>query len=179
MCAGGHAKVLFRPRNANGRPRCTFPQARVITRPNPAIDLGPIDLSSTFLIVDAKKVDQPIVHASRTIENLTGYSIKDFVGRNCRFLQSPDGHVQKGAERPHVDNSVVLKQKTCLQQGEECQFININYRKGGAPFVNLMTIIPLVDKHGVLEYFVGFLVDLTQQSGAILRRLEDNSYVID
>ncbi|RKO94489.1 hypothetical protein BDK51DRAFT_12097, partial [Blyttiomyces helicus] len=153
--------------------------ARVITRPRPAIDLGPIDFSSSFIVVDAKKFDMPIVYASNTFENLTGYSAREIIGKNCRFLQSPDGLVQKGAVRSHVDNNVVYQLKTCVDRREECQYININYRKGGAPFVNLITIIPLADENGSPEYFVGFQVDLMQQSGAILRRLEDNHYVID
>lgn len=36
---------------------------------------------------------------SQTFESLTGYSSDDIIGKNCRFLQSPDGIVERGAER--------------------------------------------------------------------------------
>ncbi|KAJ3033796.1 blue light receptor, partial [Rhizophlyctis rosea] len=152
----------------------------VATRPNPMIDLGPIDLSSSFIVVDARKHDLPIVYASGSFEDLTGYTGGEILGRNCRFLQSPDGMVERGSVRKHVDNHVVFQLKRSLDDHMECQYININYKKGGEPFVNLITIIPIAfDGNNRPTYFVGFQVDLMQQSKAILRRLEDNSYVID
>ncbi|KAJ3295136.1 blue light receptor [Borealophlyctis nickersoniae] len=154
--------------------------SRVATRPNPTIDLGPIDLSSSFIVVDAKQYDLPIVYASQTFETLTGYTSREIIGKNCRFLQSPDGKVEKGARRKHVDNGVVYQLKRSVDKLMECQYININYKKGGEPFVNLITIVPVsLDDSNTVSYLVGFQVDLMQQSRAILRRLADNSYVID
>jgi hypothetical protein len=36
---------------------------------------------------DVRKFDCPIVYASPTFSNLTGYEGKEIVGKNCRFLQ--------------------------------------------------------------------------------------------
>ena len=47
--------------------------ARVASRVNPQIQIGPVDLSCSFLVVDAKKFDMPIVYASETFSKLTGY----------------------------------------------------------------------------------------------------------
>ncbi|TPX38074.1 hypothetical protein SmJEL517_g00317 [Synchytrium microbalum] len=153
--------------------------SRVAHRPNPVIDLGPVDLSSSFLVVDAKKADMPIVYASESFERLTGYSGQEIMGKNCRFLQSPDGLVEKGSIRRFVDNSVVQQLKSSIENRQECQYININYKKSGEPFVNLITVVPIDLGSGETSYFVGFQVDMMQQSRAILRRLEDGSYVID
>ncbi|KAJ3092903.1 blue light receptor [Quaeritorhiza haematococci] len=154
--------------------------ARVACRPNPVIDLGPVDFSSSFIVVDARKFDFPIVYASETFERLTGYSACEIVGSNCRFLQSPDGRVERGQPRKYVDNQVVYQLKQSVDLRQECQYINVNYKKGGEPFVNLITIIPIMgDSPNEIAFFVGFQVDLMQQSRAILRRLEDGSYVID
>ncbi|KAJ3042009.1 blue light receptor [Rhizophlyctis rosea] len=152
----------------------------VASRPNPTVDLGPIDMSSSFIVVDAKSNDLPIVYASGSFEELTGYRSREILGRNCRFLQSPDGMVEKGSVRKHVDNNVVYQLKKSVDDHMECQYININYKKGGEAFVNLITIIPIfLDGDTRPTYFVGFQVDLMHQSKAILRRLHDNSYVID
>ncbi|TPX31383.1 hypothetical protein SeMB42_g07764, partial [Synchytrium endobioticum] len=154
--------------------------AKVVNRPTPIIHLGPVDLSSSFLVVDARKQDMPIVYASESFERLTGYSIQETMGKNCRFLQSPDGWVEKGSIRKFVDNSVVHQLKSSIENGQECQYININYKKSGEPFVNLITVVPIEwGRPGEIGYFIGFQVDLMQQSRAILRKLEDGSYVID
>ncbi|RKO95486.1 hypothetical protein CAUPRSCDRAFT_435, partial [Caulochytrium protostelioides] len=73
---------------------------RVVRRPNPVIDLAPVDFSSAFTVVeDDPARDFPIIYASETFERLTGYHNDDIVGRNCRFLQSPDGLVAAGSRR--------------------------------------------------------------------------------
>lgn len=47
--------------------------ARVVARPNPQINIGPVDTSCSFLVVDARRYDMPIVFASDTFSKLTGY----------------------------------------------------------------------------------------------------------
>lgn len=86
--------------------------AKIVHRKNPKVNLGPIDLSSSFVVASAKQFDYPIVYVSETFESLTGYSSDDIIGKNCRFLQSPDGIVERGAERVFSDNSVIYKLKT-------------------------------------------------------------------
>ncbi|MCO5601253.1 hypothetical protein L7F22_055372 [Adiantum nelumboides] len=115
---------------------------RVSTRPNPKITIGPVDLSCSFTVVDAKHPDQPIVHCSDTFCELTGYDRTEIIGRNCRFLQSPDGLVEAGSERMHTDNGAVAHIKKHCSRFQECQTSLINYRRDGSPFINLVTIIP-------------------------------------
>jgi PAS domain-containing protein len=43
-----------------------------------------------FVITDPSLPDNPIVYASQGFLNLTGYSMDQILGRNCRFLQGPD-----------------------------------------------------------------------------------------
>ena len=105
--------------------------AKVASRTNPKIILGPVDLSSSFVVVDAKQRDYPIIYASSNFETLTGYTSKEILGLNCRFLQAPGGLVQKGQRRTHVDDSVIFQMKKSIESCEECQFLNINYKKSG------------------------------------------------
>ncbi|CAJ0767192.1 10143_t:CDS:2, partial [Entrophospora sp. SA101] len=132
--------------------------ARVVSRKDPRINIGPVDMSCSFLVVDARKFDFPIVYASFTFEKLTGYSNAEIVGRNCRFLQSPDGRVQLGSRRRYTDNSAVYHIKSHMVVGQECQASIINYRKGGQPFINLVTVIPIGWESDEIAYFVGFQV---------------------
>ena len=40
--------------------------AKVATRPNPRIMLGPVDMTCSFVVVDVRRLDSPIVYASPT-----------------------------------------------------------------------------------------------------------------
>ena len=160
--------------------------ARVATRPNPKISLGPVDMTCSFAVVDTRRYDHPIVYASPTFLKLTGYTEAEIVGRNCRFLQSPDGQLQKGEERQHTSPEAVAHMRKSLAADKECQISLINYRKNGTPFINLVTIIPIPGGvHNTPEeaddvvYHVGFQVDLTEQPNAILQKLRDGSYMVN
>ncbi|KAI9221167.1 PAS domain-containing protein [Blastocladiella britannica] len=153
--------------------------ARVATRSSPQVSLGPVDMSCSFVVSDARKPDMPILYVSETFERLTGYSAVDCVGRNCRFLQSPDGLVTEGSHRRYTDNTTVAQLKSALLDHRESQFTLINYRKGGEPFINLITIIPIAWDDGEVAYFVGFQVDLVEQPNAIMQRMRDGTYVVN
>ncbi|KAK4043148.1 hypothetical protein C8A01DRAFT_32790 [Parachaetomium inaequale] len=63
--------------------------ASIHTRPNPTVPLGAVDASCALLIADLAQPDQPIVYASDPFTALTGYTPREVLGRNCRFLQVP------------------------------------------------------------------------------------------
>ena len=51
--------------------------ARVAARPHQTIQIGPVDTSCAFLVVDARKWDMPIVFASETFTRMTGYTSQE------------------------------------------------------------------------------------------------------
>lgn len=153
--------------------------ARVVARPNPQINIGPVDTSCSFLVIDARRYDMPIVFASETFAKLTGYSNSEIIGRNCRFLQAPDGHVTAGSRRKYTDGNAVYHLKTHISSGKECQASIINYRKDGSPFINLVTVIPISWDTDEIAYFVGFQVDLVEQPNAILEKMRNGTYVVN
>nr|ACL81173.1 putative blue-light photoreceptor PCMADA3 [Pilobolus crystallinus] len=153
--------------------------SRLMNRPNPQIQLGPIDLSCAFVVSDAKQYDMPIIYCSPAFERLTGYTNKEIVGKNCRFLQSPDGKVTCGSRRQHTDNQAVYHIKGQINQGKEHQASIINYRKDGQPFVNLVTVIPLWDENNTIELFVGLQVDLVEQPNSIIEKMKDGTYIMN
>ncbi|KAK9466374.1 PAS domain-containing protein [Lipomyces arxii] len=150
--------------------------AKVINRPSPQINIGPVDLSCSFVVCDAQKVDMPIVYCSKNFENLTGYTQTEIVGRNCRFLQAPDGEVSQNEFRKFTDNNTVRKIKDAILRGQETQAPLLNYRKGGHPFVNMLTIVPVTWESSNIAYFIGFQIDLGEQPQAILNSSKLGSY---
>lgn len=66
-----------------------------------------------------------------------------------------------------------------LNAGKECQASLINYRRGGIPFINLVTVVPIPWEGTDIVYHVGFQVDLVEQPNAILRNMRDGSYQVN
>jgi hypothetical protein len=162
--------------------------ARIASRPAPKIQLGPVDMTCAFVVSDTRRYDSPIVYASPTFCALTGYTEHELLGRNCRFLQAPDGRVAKGEEQRYTAPDAVGLLRKCLSADKECQtsLAIVNYKKGGQAFIDLVTVILVPggpadapeDRERAI-YHVGFQVDLTQQPNAILQRLKDGSYIVN
>jgi PAS domain S-box-containing protein len=43
-----------------------------------------------IVITDHRQPDQPIIYCNKAFELLTGFSKKEIIGHNCRFLQAQD-----------------------------------------------------------------------------------------
>ncbi|KAH9904582.1 PAS domain-containing protein [Xylariomycetidae sp. FL2044] len=140
---------------------------QVATRKNPQVNLGAVDMSCAFVVCDVTMNDCPIIYVSENFQNLTGYSQHDTVGQNCRFLQAPDGKVESGSKREFVDNHAVYTLKKSVTEGQEVQQSLINYRKGGKPFLNLLTMIPIPWDTEEIRYIIGFQIDLVECPDAI------------
>lgn len=121
----------------------------------PAIDTEYVvqlqQASPHFVISDPTKYDNPIVFASEGFLALTGYSLKEVVGKNCRFLQGKDTN-------PHA----VLQLSKYLQREKEIRVVLLNYKKDGTPFWNLVHISP-IHHDGKVVSFVGTQLDVTQR----------------
>lgn len=140
----------------------------VATRKNPRVSLGAVDMSCAFVVCDVCLNDCPIIYVSDNFQNLTGYNRHEIVGQNCRFLQAPDGKVEAGTKREFVANEAVYNLKQKIAEGAEVQQSLINYRKGGKPFLNLLTMIPIPwDNPNEIRYIIGFQIDLVECPDAI------------
>ena len=143
---------------------------RVATRPNPQINIGAVDMSCAFVVCDVQQHDIPIVYCSDVFERLTAYTKHEILGRNCRFLQAPDGKIKSGVKRKYVDDQSVLRIKKMITARQETQISLINYRKGGQPFMNLLTMIPIKWDTSEVRYYVGFQVDLVEQPSSVTNK---------
>jgi len=139
----------------------------VATRKNQKLNIGAVDMSCAFVVCDVSINDCPIIYVSDNFQNLTGYNRHEIVGKNCRFLQAPDGMVEAGSKREFVENHAVFNLKESIARGEEIQQSLINYRKGGKPFLNLLTMIPIPWDTDEIRYFIGFQIDLVECPDAI------------
>ncbi|KAF6818553.1 vivid PAS protein WD [Colletotrichum plurivorum] len=131
---------------------------RVAGRPNPKVQLGAIDCSVALLLCDLEQPDTPIVYASEPFSLLTGYSNKEVMGKNCRFLQAPGGKVCRKSVRKHVDKTTVKTMRRAVEANDEVQLEVLNFRKDGTPFVNILTMIPVHWDSQHYRYSVGFQV---------------------
>jgi PAS domain-containing protein len=153
---------------------------KVATRKNPEIDIGKVDMSCAFVVCDVTMPDCPIVYVSDIFERLTGYNKFEVTGQNCRFLQSPEGKVQPGLRREFVDNDSVYYLKNRIADKREAQRSLINYRKGGQPFMNLLTMIPICGEDSdEIKYFVGFQVDLVEKPTSVEGKNASGTYTVD
>jgi pre-rRNA-processing protein SRD1 len=107
---------------------------------------------------------------SEAFERLTGYTKEEIVDRNCRFLQDPNGSLKAGMKRTFVDGQTVYRLRSTIDERSEIQASIINYRKGGQPFMNLITMIPIQWNSEEYRFYVGFQVDLVEKPDAITRR---------
>ncbi|KAE9614519.1 hypothetical protein Lal_00012211 [Lupinus albus] len=108
-------------------------------------------LQQTFVVSDATKPDCPIMYASTGFFSMTGYSSKEIIGRNCRFLQGPD-----------TDKNEVAKIRDATRNGKTYCGRLLNYKKNGTPFWNLLTITPIKDDHGNTIKFIGMQVEVSK-----------------
>lgn len=134
----------------------------VSSRKAPQINIGTIGMSCSFVVCDITLDDCPIVYVSDNFQKLTGYGWNEAIGRNCRFLQAPDGKVERGSPRRFVDDRTLHGLKNNIQERRESQMSLINYRKRGSPFLNLLSIIPIPWDTDEIRYYVGFQIDLVE-----------------
>ncbi|KAF9876209.1 vivid PAS protein VVD [Colletotrichum karsti] len=132
---------------------------RVAGRPNPKVSLGAIDCSVALILCDLEQPDTPIVYASEHFSILTGYSNKEIMGKNCRFLQAPGGKVRQKSARKNVDKDTIKQMKRAVETNDEFQTEVLNFKKDGTPFVNILTMIPVHWDSPGFRYSVGFQVE--------------------
>ena len=102
-------------------------------------------------IADFTQPDQPLIYANIGFEVMTGYSVQEAVGHNCRFLQDA------GTEQSELD-----KVRTAIKAGEACTVVLKNYKKSGEEFMNQLSLTPIRDADGQVVYYVGIQSDVTE-----------------
>ncbi|ODH50119.1 hypothetical protein GX48_03800 [Paracoccidioides brasiliensis] len=151
----------------------------ITMRAGPRINLGIIDMSCAFVICRITAGDFPIVYASNAFRRLTGYSHEEVFGRDCRFLQEPTGNIEPGLKHRASYDKAVRHLKYKINARSEVQECLVNYRKGGQPFLNLLTVVPIRWLSDEYNFSVGFQIDIVDSPQGITGRNLDGSYIVN
>ena len=101
-------------------------------------------------VTDPRREDDPIVYVNAAFETLTGYSAREAVGRNCRFLQDVA-----------VDRDAVSRIAEGMRRDGAVTADILNRRRDGAPFWNRLNITTLRDDSGAALYRFATQADVT------------------
>ena len=104
-----------------------------------------------FAISDPTLPDNPIVYVSQGFLDLTGYTLDQVLGRNCRMLQGP------GTDQNAVD--VIRKG---IEEGIDTSVCLLNYKADGTPFWNQFFVAALRDAANNIVNFVGVQCEVSK-----------------
>jgi diguanylate cyclase (GGDEF)-like protein/PAS domain S-box-containing protein len=135
--------------------------------------------TSGVTIADMRLPDQPLVYVNEAFERLAGLPREDVLGRNCRFLQSPDS-----------DPAAVARIRAAIDRGEECRETVLNLRgPDREPWWNEIHLAPVLDADGTVAQYIGVQHDVTarveaerallqerDRNRACLTRIEELAY---
>lgn len=102
------------------------------------------DLPISMVIADPHQADCPLIYVNRAFTDMTGYSAREAIGRNCRFLQ--------GEDTSEDDKEAI---RGAIADGRDVTVEIANYKADGQKFINRLTLKPLRDDDGELIYFLG------------------------
>jgi len=107
-------------------------------------------VTSGISVADALSGEFSLVYVNPAFEVITGYSLEESVGRNCRFLQRED------RDQPGIDQI-----REAIRDNRETVVVVRNYRKDGTAFWNELSLSPIRDAAGVVTHFVGIQNDVS------------------
>lgn len=114
--------------------------------------LRAIDCSAAgFIITDNKLPENPIIYANKEFCNASGYTRKQIIGQNCRFLNSTDR-----------DQKALSTLRDSLKSGRGVDVLLKNFKANGEPWFNFLIIEPVIED-GKITKFIGSSRDVTRQ----------------
>jgi len=116
-----------------------------------AMDRAPVGIT----VADMRLPDEPLIYVNEAFERLTGYSVEEAVGQNCRFLQG-DGS----------DGEAIAKMRAAIENDEATAVELRNYRKDGTEFWNRIEIAPIREANGDVTHYVGYQTDVSARKEA-------------
>lgn len=98
----------------------------------------------SFVLTDPRMADNPIVYCSDSFCETTGYKREQVIGRNCRFLQSPE-----------TDQKAVANLRSAIEKGRDMTTVVLNVKADGTTFWNRIFIAALRDRHNRIVNYLG------------------------
>eukprot|EP00808_Paulinella_micropora_P025880 g83122.t1 len=97
-------------------------------------------LPFSVCVADMMQAGRPIIFVNEEFTGLTGYTNRDCVGRNCKFLQGEA-----------TDQKVVDEIRRALNDGRPLDIAISNYTKSGRLFQNFLALVPVFQTNKPLE----------------------------
>lgn len=110
-----------------------------------------VDANPHGIILTSAENDQPIEYVNPAFEQITGYSLEELKGKNCRILQGPDTSAES-----------VQQISEAIQNKSEIKIILKNYRKDGHWFWNKLNLGPVFDENHKCTHFIAIQQDVSQ-----------------
>ena len=109
-------------------------------------------VTSGISVASAASPDLPLTYVNPAFEVMTGYTLEEVQGKNCRFLQ--------GEER---DQSAVASIREAIREQREVVAVLKNFRRDGTPFWNELSLSPIRNRESQVTHFVGIQNDVTSR----------------
>ncbi|AFL87437.1 PAS domain S-box [Terriglobus roseus DSM 18391] len=109
-------------------------------------------VTSGISIANAQLPDMPLMYVNPAFEAMTGYSLEEVEGKNCRFLQNGE-----------TDQPGLTLIREALSKQRETVAVLKNYRKDGRLFWNELALSPIRNRDGELTHIVGIQMDVTER----------------
>ncbi|WP_462381225.1 histidine kinase famiy protein [Pseudomonas sp. Marseille-QA0892] len=108
-----------------------------------------------MIVTDPSQPDNPIIFANPAFTELTGYTLDELLGQNCRLLQGPE-----------TDPDAVAQVREAVEKQYEIQIELLNYRKDGSTFWNGLFVSPVYNDAGELIYYFASQLDVSRRRDA-------------
>ncbi|HZG88823.1 MAG TPA: SpoIIE family protein phosphatase [Pseudonocardia sp.] len=115
-------------------------------------DRAVVATEMAFTITDPRQPGDPLIWVNPSFTKLTGYTLEEVTGRNCRLLQGSN-----------TDPAAVRRISAALRRQEPVTEVLLNYRRDGTAYWNQVSISPVFDGSGELVNFVGVQSDVTER----------------
>jgi len=97
-------------------------------------------------------ITHPLVYVNKAFENMTQYSRKEVIGKNCNFLQGSQIEQEK---------NTLKEMAKMLETGKSCKILISNYKKDKSYFRNLLSLFPITYKSGEICYYMGLQCNIS------------------
>lgn len=112
-----------------------------------------MDSRDGITIADFSLPDNPLVFVNPAFEMMTGYSLEESIGKNCRYLQ---GELKDQEDQLDIIRAAIANAQPCLVTLK-------NYRKDGSMFWNELSLSPIFDNGGQLSHYIGIQKDVSNK----------------
>jgi PAS domain S-box-containing protein len=125
-----------------------------------------------FSMASAGKFGFPIIYTNPRFEALTGYSKREIIGQNCKFLQQCSMQGRSEAEVAVMNASAknnerkLIQLREVLALGKAATIQLVNYRKDGTMFQNYVLLKPIFDQYRRYRYVIGLQFELKGDDSA-------------